>query len=536
MSNRRATASIFASPVLVGAVTTLVVIVAVFLAYNANTGLPFVPTRALKIQLPNGSQLVKGNEVREGGFRIGIIEGMSPQRLPNGTVGALVTLKLDRSAGAFPIDTTAIVRPRSALGLKYIELDRGTSTQTISDGGVLPIAQVRQEPDLDQVYGMFDAPTRSAIQTDLREFGNAFSGRGADLSLALRGLPRTLALLTGVASNLASPQTQLAGFFPALERVAGAVSPVAGLFAKSFTYEADTFAAISSSPRALQDTIAKGPDTLAVGTRSFAVQIPFLRDSAAFAASLNAASVELRRGLPALNGALRVGVPVTQRSQALYSDLQGALGALLNLAQAPTTNAALRGLTATVGTLQPQLRYLGPFITVCNYWNTFWGFVSEHLSAQGPTGSEQRALLNFPTIQNNGYNQAGVPVPANGEGVVANNGPPVFFHGAPYGHVITPQGQADCLYGQTGYINRAFKYGPSRFHIDIDPKAPGWLGQPQGSTFAQYLKGGGGIAGHNPSGGVGSNPTSVPPGETFTTMPGGLAAQLPATYGPYNGQ
>ena len=38
-----ARASIVANPVLVGAVTTLVVIVAVFLAYNANNGLPFVP-------------------------------------------------------------------------------------------------------------------------------------------------------------------------------------------------------------------------------------------------------------------------------------------------------------------------------------------------------------------------------------------------------------------------------------------------------------------------------------------------------------
>ena len=32
-----------ASPTLVGAITTLIVILAVFLAYNANNGLPFVP-------------------------------------------------------------------------------------------------------------------------------------------------------------------------------------------------------------------------------------------------------------------------------------------------------------------------------------------------------------------------------------------------------------------------------------------------------------------------------------------------------------
>ena len=65
---RRPRASIVASPVLVGAVTALVVVVAVFLAYNANNGLPFVPTRQLNVLVSNGANLIKGNEVRSGGF------------------------------------------------------------------------------------------------------------------------------------------------------------------------------------------------------------------------------------------------------------------------------------------------------------------------------------------------------------------------------------------------------------------------------------------------------------------------------------
>ena len=58
---------------LVGAVTVLVTIVAVFLSYNANSGLPFVPTYDLKANLPNAAQLVKGFEVRIGGARVGVI-------------------------------------------------------------------------------------------------------------------------------------------------------------------------------------------------------------------------------------------------------------------------------------------------------------------------------------------------------------------------------------------------------------------------------------------------------------------------------
>ena len=73
MTRGRGTASIVASPVLVGAVTTLIVLVSVYLSYNANTGLPFVPTYNLKAQLPGGANLVPGNEVRIGGFRVGIV-------------------------------------------------------------------------------------------------------------------------------------------------------------------------------------------------------------------------------------------------------------------------------------------------------------------------------------------------------------------------------------------------------------------------------------------------------------------------------
>ena len=71
-------AGIASNPVLVGGVTILVVIVAVFLSYNANKGLPFVPTTQLKVRVPNGANLVPGNEIRSGGSRIGVIDDMKP--------------------------------------------------------------------------------------------------------------------------------------------------------------------------------------------------------------------------------------------------------------------------------------------------------------------------------------------------------------------------------------------------------------------------------------------------------------------------
>jgi ABC-type transporter Mla subunit MlaD len=93
---RRGSASIAANPVLIGAATTLVVIVAVFLAYNANSGLPFVPTYELKTRVPDAANLVKGNDVRIGGTRVGAVTDITPVTdKKTGAVSAQLTLKLE---------------------------------------------------------------------------------------------------------------------------------------------------------------------------------------------------------------------------------------------------------------------------------------------------------------------------------------------------------------------------------------------------------------------------------------------------------
>jgi phospholipid/cholesterol/gamma-HCH transport system substrate-binding protein len=102
----------FANPVLIGAVTVLVAVVAVFLAYNATNGLPFVPTRQLKVEFTNGAALVVGNDVRVSGYRIGVVGSMQPVILPNGQVGAEAVLNLNTSQGKIPVDSTATIRPR----------------------------------------------------------------------------------------------------------------------------------------------------------------------------------------------------------------------------------------------------------------------------------------------------------------------------------------------------------------------------------------------------------------------------------------
>src|ERR687898_1934143 len=100
--------SVAGNPVLIGAATILVVLVAVFLAYNANQGLPFVPAYELKAQVPSAANLVVGNDVRIGGSRVGFVDDIQARRRDDGSPVALLSLTLERSVAPPPRDSPLI--------------------------------------------------------------------------------------------------------------------------------------------------------------------------------------------------------------------------------------------------------------------------------------------------------------------------------------------------------------------------------------------------------------------------------------------
>jgi virulence factor Mce-like protein len=490
---RRGQNSIVANPVLVGAVTLLVTLVAVFLAYNANNGLPFVPTTTLKVQLTDGANLVKGNEVRSGGYRVGVIQAMEPVELRDGSTGALLTLKLDRKLGDIPADTAAVVRARSALGLKYLDLQTGKSSEKLQDGDLLPADQTEVPVDLDRVFEMFDAKTREGARKNLTGFGDSLAGRGDSLGRVVEQLPGLFEHLEPVMRNLSDEDTHLARFFDELADAARIVAPVAKTQARLFTDMADTFEAIGRDEQALKDFISKSPPTLDVSTDSLKVQRPFLTDLAEFSEDFRPATRELRGALPTINSAISTGIGVQNRSVAMNRQLGDVFGALRGLAEPPATMAGLRALTATIQTLNPQLRFYGPYVTVCNYWNYFWTYIAEHFSEEDSTGHAQRAMINSVGRQDDSLGAMGANAPANGTNV--QEGDAQFFQGPPYGRAITDDGRADCESGQRGFITREAKNLPKEFKIHADPRSPG----AQGTTFMGRPR--------------------VPEGQTFTAIP-----------------
>jgi phospholipid/cholesterol/gamma-HCH transport system substrate-binding protein len=486
---RRSQSSAFANPVLIGAATVLVVLVAVFLAYNANTGLPFVPTRELKVDVADGSNLVIGNDVREGGYLIGAVSAMKPVELSNGQVGAQLTLKLNKTNGNVPVDSTASIRTRSVLGLKYVDLHKGISTRVIADGGTLPLGQTNVPVQFDDIFKTFDPKTRTAIQNDLVGFGDTLAGRGSALNDTIASLPRLFTHLEPVARYLSDPGTGLTRFINSLNSFVGAVAPVAQVDARLFTDLATTFEAISRDPNALESTIQESPSTLSVSTNSLAAQQPFLTDLTTLGNDLTPATAQLKAALPNVNPALEAGARTLVRTPSLNANLQQVMTALKNLAQAPGTNVAVNALTSTVTTLNPTIKYIGPFQTVCDDWNYWWTYLADLVSEETRFGTAQRALLNFAdATQPDNVGTQGASQPAAGQ-----NGGQEFLHGEAYGAAIDNQGNADCETGQRGYPLRLNYADPLHRNLDTDQHTPGNQGPtyhgrahvPAGETFSR---------------------------------------------------
>ena len=499
---RRQQQAAFANPVLIGAVTVLVAIVAVFLAYNANNGLPFVPTRQLRIQFANGAALGPGDQVTStGGFRIGVVSETKAVRCAaTGVPCAEAEIKLDRSFGPVPVNSTAAITPRNLFGTKYVDLERGTSRQTIPDGGVLPQSQTTIPVQYDDINRMFDAQTRPAVDQNLVGFGDTLTARGSSLNDTFAALPQLLGHLTPVARYLSDPNTELTRLFSSLNGFFSTISPVAEVNLALFRDQATTFEAFARDPNALEETIRQSPPTLDVGTDSLAAQQPFLVDLQTFANNFNPATAALRQALPNINPALEAGIQVLPRTPAVNVKLEHVLSALKSLSVAPGTNMAINGLTQTVNILQPMIRYLGPFVTVCNSWNYVWAELGDVVSEQTNFGMSQRALLNSGNHQTNNVAAQGATAPANG--YLPNDPPPSsdaeYSHGPAYAPAINANGTADCEIGQRGYQLKQNVNDPQQRPFVSDAYTPGdqgttWAGRPRvpaGETFSRIAQGG----------------------------------------------
>ncbi|HVX34444.1 MAG TPA: MlaD family protein [Solirubrobacterales bacterium] len=434
------------SPVLVGAVTVLVIIVAVFLAYNANNGLPFVSTYNIKARVPNADALVKANEVRIGGARVGVVKSVVPVQLPDGGVEAELTLSLDKSAEPIPKGSTLLIRPKSPLGLKYLQITPGTSNEPIKAGETIPVRYAKPEPgDIDKFFDMFNAPTRKGIQRNLAGFGNALAGRGPQLNEAIGALRGLVEQGEPAAANLAAPSTNFAGFWRALEALSATVAPVAEEQASMFAVLDQTFTAFAHVSRPyIQETIEQGPPTLETVNAGLPKVNPFLHDTARFFTALRPGAKALQETSPIIAESLRAGVPALNASPVLNNQLPPTAEALLAFQQSEGVFTGLGLLTDLNQNLKEPLEYITPAQTKCFYGTLLFS----NLSSSNSQGNKYGKWLNVISFEPaTGPNSEGGQASAPASGPKQNH-----LHFNPYPQTGAPGQHNGCEAGNEKYI------------------------------------------------------------------------------------
>jgi virulence factor Mce-like protein len=400
--------SVASNPVLTGAATVLVVVIAVFLAYNANSGLPLVATYDLTVEVPDAARLVEGNEVRVGGRRVGTIKRIVPTQRRDGRVFARLDLRLDMSVAPLPADTTARVRPRSTLGLKYLELTPGEAGRGLKAGETLALNQSRGRVELDQALAVFDSQTRLHLRGTVEGLSTGLAGRGADVNRSLADLGPFLRRLVPVMRTLAAPETDLRGFVRGVEGAMATLAPVSGELRGLLRGADTTLGALERERDALEETLVQAPPTLTTGTRALRRIGPVVGEAAELVRALRPGTRLLPGTSAGLADLARRGEPVLRRAVDLGPQLDETLRAVGRLVAEPSTGGAVRKLTAVVSSLEPTLRAVNPFQVDCNYLGVWTRNASSTISEGDELGTWFRFI---PIYQPSEIVQASEPAP-----------------------------------------------------------------------------------------------------------------------------
>jgi len=403
----------FTNRVLIGAMVVLVLIVAIVLAYNANNGLPFVPSYDITARLPDAAGLIKGDGVTIGGDRVGYISAITAGRSASGRQIAVLHLTLERSIEPLPADSTDLVRPVSPLGLKYLEIRRGHGSRMLGPGGSLPLSATHKPVEIDDLFNIFNTRTRHAEQTSLFNVGGGFAGRGAELNATLAGLDPLVRHVLPVMSTLLARPTRLPELFPSLQQAAREVLPVAERQAHLFTALDETFTPLSAHTSALRAAIAGGPAALRTATRQLPAQARIEKDTATFFRRYRATFAALGTASDSLGPAARAGVSGLRSAPAFNARLDTTVGALGRFATDPRTLPGLEILAETARLLRPTIAYIEPAQTRCNYLALFFNNLENALSESDSVGSMLGVLaLTLPQVP--GSEAGPAATPANG--------------------------------------------------------------------------------------------------------------------------
>jgi ABC-type transporter Mla subunit MlaD len=438
-------------------------VIAVVLAFQANNGLPYVPSYTLHIEAPNAEELVHGAEVHIGGALIGNVSSVTAARDSSGRPIAVIDARLNKSVEPLPVDTRFAIRMKSSIGEKYLEVTLGHSRRKWANDATVPLGHISATVDLDQVLSMYTPSTQNGVAATTLGFGQALAGRGNGINQAIAKFVPLVSSLSPVMRNLASHKTNLKGFFDGLGAFVSALAPVSRQHAELYTNLDTTFKALAGvATPYLQQWIAQTPPTFQTVISDGPAIGRFATDTGQLFADLRPGFDTLPKATPAITAALRAGVQTLPGTSRFDQQTIALAKSLDEFGTDSTVKAGLSRFAQTAGSLTKPLQFLAPVQSTCNYMTLFLRNLSSSLSDSVGTGTVLRFVLV--AIDNDivGGEAAPSSTPYTSTSLDGGNkhGP---LHYDAYPNTASPGEAAECSAGKEPYSpNSAVIGNPSK--------------------------------------------------------------------------
>jgi virulence factor Mce-like protein len=464
-ATRKAAGELFDNPILVGTITILIAIGAVYLSYIAENGLPFIPAYNINVQVANADELVKNADVRIGGALVGQVLAITPEPATSAYPHPYAQLQLQLQKGLEPLpsDTRYAIRLASVLGGKYVELIPGSDKRsTIPDGGTLTIGHENPVVDLDTALSTFGPGTQRGLRGTIGELGDALAGRGAQFNDAIYSLHRLIGPLRDLLRVASSPSADLGRLVSGAAATTRALATVSPTISELLADGATTFGALDRAGTALGSTIEQLPGTESAGTAVFRRAQPVLAETVVLVNDLKPGISLLPLAARRLDSIVADATPVFRRAPELATRVQSALGAIQLLARTPAAEETFKLLgrndLATLGSsaflgLGAILHAVGPAQLSCNVAGIWIRNIASFLSEGDAAGT----WIRF----------SGVVDPSLSLDLLQNK-PSADLHVDPY----PIEDSSECQAGNEGYATGQVIGNPGHTSRTVDNTTP----------------------------------------------------------------
>jgi len=306
----------------------------------------------VQVAFTDAPTLATEADVRTAGVKIGRV--VKKELAPSGGNKTIATIELDAKYAPMKADARAILRQKTLLGETYVELTTGSrDAPDIAEGGRLRAGQVAQAVEFDELFSIFDKPTRKAFQQWMASSARAGAGRGRDLNDALGNLPVFAENAGGVVDVLDDRRAALRDLvrntgrtFEELTADEDALTELTQRNAELFGELSERRESLAASIRILPTFLDESKLTLA-RLRTFSVNTePLIRDLDPVLDDLQPTLVSLRRLSPDLENLFENVNPLISA---------GGEGL-------PALSRILRGLDPTLAATGPFLQQLNPLL------------------------------------------------------------------------------------------------------------------------------------------------------------------------------